>query len=165
MEAVAVDVVLVSPLSRTVQTALLAIPPGRPFVAFELVRERCGAHPCDKRRTRADLAADFPALDLSLLATEEDAMWTEVREPMPDLIGRARAFLDAVAGRREAAIAVVTHNDFLKALFFDSGLRFADAALRRTFGNAECLSVALTWDAAAAPAGAGGAAAAPVPAS
>ena len=145
MEQQRVEVVLTSPLSRTVQTALLAVPPGPPFVCEDDCRERIGVHPCDKRRSRTELAADFPSLDLSRLAAEEDDKWTEVREPMEALHARAGRFLRVLRARPETFIAVVTHNDFLTMLLFESELRLADPALRRKFGNAECMSLVLTW--------------------
>lgn len=122
------------------------MPPGPPFVVDELLRERIGTHPCDKRRSRAELAADFPSLDLSSLGTEEDSQWTPEREPMPALISRADAWLDAVSVRPETSLAAVSHNDFLTALLFDSSLRLADPSLRRKFANAEHLPLVLTWE-------------------
>ena len=110
-------------LSRAIQTALLGIPSGPRFVVDELLRERIGTHPCDKRRcgaslacppcasrhlrlplslpcsSRAEIAADFPSLDLSGLTAEDDPAWTPEREPMPALIARADAWLDAVSAR------------------------------------------------------------------
>jgi hypothetical protein len=83
---------------------------------------------------------------LSQLTTEEDSIWTEEREPMPTLIARANSFLRYLKQRPERAIAVVTHNDFLKALFFESELVFGEESLRKTFGNAECVTIALAWD-------------------
>jgi hypothetical protein len=132
-------------LSRAIQTGLIGVPPGPPFVAAELIRERIGTHPCDKRRSRAELAKDFPSVDFSTLATEEDAQWTVAREPMEALVGRADAFLDALASRPELSIAAVSHNDFLTALLFDSSLHLADPALRRKFNNAEHMPLVLTW--------------------
>ncbi len=145
MAAHRVDVVLTSPLSRTIQTALLAIPEGPPFVVEAGCRERNGTHPCDKRRSRAELRADFPLLQLDNLATEEDDTWTDVREAESDLNARAGRFCETLAARPEEHIAVVSHNDFLTALLFSSELRLADPALRRKFKNCEHLPVALTW--------------------
>jgi len=147
-----VEVCLVSPLSRTIQTALHGIPTAPRFVATELVRERNGTHPCDRRRTRAELAADFPLVDFSLLESEADTLWTPEREPLPDLASRARAFLDFVSARPETHIAVVTHHDFLESLFFDSGLALMDGSLRKHFHNAEHLPTLLVARPAAASA-------------
>ena len=54
--------VLVSPLQRTVQTALKLFP-RRPIRASELVRERRTGRPCDERRPAAELAGTFRTVD------------------------------------------------------------------------------------------------------
>jgi len=154
MAAHRVDVVLTSPLSRTIQTALLAIPEGPPFVVEDGCRERIGTHPCDKRRSRAELRADFPRIVLDGLAAEEDDKWTEAREPEHELNMRAGRFCATLAARPEEAIAVVTHNDFLTALLFSSALRLATLALRKKFANCEHMALVLTWR--PQPAGEGG---------
>ena len=151
---VPIDVVLTSPLSRTVQTALLAVPPGPPLVCEDGCRERNGQHPCDKRRPKAELAADFPSLSLDHLQSEEDDKWTVAREPMEALVARASQFLHTLRARPETNIAVVTHNDFLTALLYESELRLADPKLRRKFGNCDHMAIVLTWS---GPAGADGA--------
>jgi broad specificity phosphatase PhoE len=143
----AIDVVLVSPLSRAIATGLLGVPPGPAFVVCEELRERIGTHPCDKRRTRAELRADFPDVDVSTLASEQDDRWSETREPWEDVIARSVRFLSLVSSRPETHVAAVTHNDFLTALLFDSPLRLASDSLRIKFGNAEHLPLVLTWTA------------------
>ena len=161
------DAIFVSPLSRTIQTAAAAIPVVSlpPRIVLDCVRERIGTHPCDKRRARAELRADFPSLVLDGLATEEDDKWSEAREPEHELNLRAGRFCATLAARPEEAIAVVTHNDFLTALLFSSALRLASPALRKKFANCEHLALVLTWrpqpaagEAAAAAAAAGDAA-------
>ena len=149
LAALPLDVMLTSPLSRAVQTAMIAAPPGTRFEVEELVRERNGTHPCDKRRSRAELAADFPGLDLKDIAEEDDS-WTEAREPFERTVARAEALLRAVAARPETYIGVATHNDWLQALLLHSSLKLAHESLRRKFGNAECVSLILTWEGAAA---------------
>lgn len=135
-----IDVVFVSPLSRTIQTALLAVPAGPRFIVDERIRERNGAHPCDKRRPKAELQADFPAVDFSPLVVEEDDSWTVAREPWDALVARAGDFLRAVAARPERSIAVVTHNDFLQALLLNAPeLKTDEPALRKKFANCEVL--------------------------
>ncbi len=141
------EVFYTSPLSRTVQTALIAAPPGVPFVAEELIRERNGAHPCDRRRTRTELAADFPMVSLAALTTEADGTWKPEREPWGQLVARAGDFLRLLAARPERTVAVCTHNDFLQALLLEAPeLKTADPALRKKFGNAEVMPIWLSWE-------------------
>jgi broad specificity phosphatase PhoE len=151
MERHPLSVVFVSPLSRTIQTGLLAIPEGPPFIVEDDIRERIGTHPCDKRRSRAELRADFPNVDFSTLAAEEDDKWTPEREPWGDLIARSTRVLHKLAARPETHIGLVTHNDFLQALLLDNErLRLASSALRKKFGNAEHLALVLSWGPGAA---------------
>lgn len=149
------DVVFTSCLSRTIETALLAVPgpptapPRPPFVALDVLRERIGTHPCDRRRSRTALAADFPNVDFSDLATEDDDKWTLEREPWSDVVVRAERFCGVVRQRAEAHIAAATHNDLLQGLLFKSRVALADEALRVMFGNAEHLPTVLCWRKAA----------------
>lgn len=137
-----IDVVIVSPLSRTIQTALIAVPGSPTFVVDERIRERNGKHPCDKRRLRSELLVDFPSVDFSPLTAEEDDSWTPEREPWEKLVARAGDFCRALAARPEQHIAVVTHNDFLQALLLDAPeLKTAEPALRKKFVNAEMLAI------------------------
>jgi len=139
------EVVLTSCLSRTIETALLALPGHARVVALDVLRERIGTHPCDRRRSRAALAADFPAVDFSDLSTEEDDKWTPAREPWDGVVARAERFCGMARLRPEACIAVTTHNDFLQGLLLMSRVALADEALRITFQNAEHLPVILAW--------------------
>lgn len=106
-----VDLVVVSPLRRAIQTAALgfgvegfqanitnataaAAAAGTttgadqpmvapvPFIATELCRERISRHTCDGRRNRSIIASDFPFVDLSLVTSEEDHLW-EAKEILP----------------------------------------------------------------------------------
>ena len=139
------DVVLVSPLSRAIQTGLLAIPYRQPFVVEDDIRERIGVHPCDMRRSRAEIKADFPEVDVTTLATEEDDKWTPEREPMEALVARTVRVMHKLKSRPETHIGLVTHNDFLTALLFDSPIQLQSPALRKKFGNAEHMAMVLTW--------------------
>ena len=139
------DVVLVSPLSRAIQTGLLAIPYRQPFVIEDDIRERIGVHPCDMRRSRAEIKADFPEVDVKTLASEEDDKWTPEREPMPELIARTVRVMHKLKNMAQTHIGLVTHNDFLTALLFDAPLKLASDKLRRKFGNAEHMAIVLTW--------------------
>ena len=98
--------VLVSPLTRTLQTAEEVFKPlmdgseGKPrFEVCESVRERIGHHPCDKRRTVSELKPQFPQFSFDAILDEEDRLWSEAREPTEDILQRARAFLDVLRQR------------------------------------------------------------------
>ncbi|XP_044963986.1 phosphoglycerate mutase-like protein 1 [Hordeum vulgare subsp. vulgare] len=114
-----IELVVVSPLMRTMQTAVgvfggenctdgVSASPllmvegaghsGRqaisslncpPFLAVEACRERLGVHPCDKRSSVTEYRALFPAIDFSLIENDEDVLWE------PDV----REAIDVVAAR------------------------------------------------------------------
>lgn len=138
-----IELVIVSPLLRTLQTAVgvfggegytdkLDILPmmlanagnsGRgaissldcpPIIAVELCREHLGVHPCDQRRNISDYQFLFPAVDFSLVETDEDVLWkATVRETKEEVAARGLKFLNWLWTRKEKEIAIVTHSGFL----------------------------------------------------
>lgn len=138
-----IELVIVSPLLRTMQTAVgvfggegytdgIEAPPlmiadaGEsnhpaissfncpPFVAFELCREHLGVHPCDRRRSITEYRPLFPAIDFSLIDSDADILWTaDVREENEAVAARGQKFLNWLWTRKEKEIAVVTHSGFL----------------------------------------------------
>ncbi|KAJ6310325.1 hypothetical protein OIU76_015119 [Salix suchowensis] len=138
-----VGLVVTSPLLRTLQTAvgvfggegykdrMTALPlmvanvgsSGRaaisshnspPFIAVEDCREHFGVHPCDKRHNVSDYQFLFPAVDFSLIETDEDVLWkADVRETTEELATRGLKFYNWLWTRKEKEIAIVTHSGFL----------------------------------------------------
>ncbi|KAJ0653405.1 putative histidine phosphatase superfamily, clade-1 [Helianthus annuus] len=138
-----IELVVVSPLLRTMQTAvgafggeasangidvplLMAENTGSsnrpaisslncpPFIAMELCREHLGVHPCDRRRSISEYKPMFPAIDFSLIENEDDVLWTkDIREKDEDLAARGVKFMQWLLTREEKEIAVVTHSGFL----------------------------------------------------
>ena len=124
----AFDLVLVSPLTRACETANIIfgespgtfggqkIPPPH-IVVWEELRERYGRYVCDARRTKSELAAEFPTYDFSELEEEQDCCWTDHREAATHVRQRALDLLEGLAGTPYRCIAVVTHAEFLRHLF------------------------------------------------
>ncbi|KAI9200660.1 hypothetical protein LWI28_011289 [Acer negundo] len=138
-----VELVITSPLLRTIQTAVgvfggegyadgIGAPPlmvakaGNserpaisslncpPFIAVELCREHLGVHPCDKRSSISEYQALFPAIDFSLIESNDDILWEpEIRERNEAVAKRGMEFLNWLWTRKEKEIAVVTHSGFL----------------------------------------------------
>ncbi|XP_041017273.1 phosphoglycerate mutase-like protein 1 isoform X2 [Juglans microcarpa x Juglans regia] len=138
-----IDLVIVSPLLRTMQTAVgvfggeaytdgVNVPPlmvantgnsGHPaisslncppFVAVELCREHLGVHPCDKRRSIREYRPLFPAIDFSLVENDDDILWKpDIRETNEEVADRGQKFLKWLWTREEKEIAIVTHSGFL----------------------------------------------------
>jgi len=110
------DVILVSPLIRTLETAtVLRETINANVIVVEEIREHYGQYPCDKRKSTKVLSKQFPHFDFTLLE-EEDTLWTETREPQDQLHARVERMLNLLVGMPKKCICVVTHNGFLKAL-------------------------------------------------
>lgn len=117
--SVPLDMVLCSPLTRTLQTATISFKHSNaPIVVVEALREAFGAHPCDRRRPRDVLEKEFPHVDLQLLPHGDDSLWTEQRETYPSVIKRAAEFVEYLTGLPDSIghVAVVTHGVFLDCL-------------------------------------------------
>ncbi|CAH9105198.1 unnamed protein product [Cuscuta epithymum] len=138
-----VELVVVSPLLRTMQTAvgvfggedhadgmhdlpLMVANAGNSsrsaisslncprFLAMELCREHIGVHWCDKRRSISEYKPSFPAIDFSLIEHDDDTLWKEdIREANEEVAKRGMNFLKWLSTRKEKEIAVVTHSGFL----------------------------------------------------
>uniref|UniRef100_A0ACD5YAH6 Uncharacterized protein n=2 Tax=Avena sativa TaxID=4498 RepID=A0ACD5YAH6_AVESA len=138
-----IELVIVSPLLRTMQTAVgvfgggnytdgVGVSPlmvegaehsGRqaisslncpPFLAVEACREHLGVHPCDKRSSITKYRTLFPAIDFSLIENDEDVLWEpDVRETDESVAARGMKFIDWLWTREEKEIAIVSHSGFL----------------------------------------------------
>lgn len=146
-----VEVVIVSPLTRALQTAVTGLKPlldrGVPFIVAEGCREQLGQNLPDQRRAVAAVAADFPEADWTVMlqGPDADALFTAEREPLDVLSLRADAFLELCMARPEQHVAVVTHSSFLAALF-NTALHLTDeqaSTVGAWFANAECRHLVL----------------------
>ncbi|ESR46983.1 hypothetical protein CICLE_v10001706mg [Citrus x clementina] len=119
-----IELVITSPLLRTMQTAVgvfggegyadgIDAPPlmvadagnsnhaaisslnSPPFIAVELCREHLGVHPCDKRRSITEYKSLFPAINFSLIESNDDILWTaDVREANEEVAKRGMKFVN-----------------------------------------------------------------------
>ena len=160
--------VIVSPLCRAVQTALLTFdhllprqPPSLlstllpslftprtvPFIAVESARETFGRHTCDQRRSVSEIKAEFGgSVDFSLMDEETDTLWTpEEREPVSDEVERIYAFLLFLRSRAEDEIALVSHSSWLFTLL-NGVVEVEDSEMGLWFATCEIRSVVLTWE-------------------
>lgn len=116
------SLVVVSPMNRTIQTASHSFPyliDKVPWVAVELVRERTGLHPCDKRRPIAEHRVTYPHISFDHIRSDHDPLFSQyiLREPEDKVEERARAFMAWLAERDEQEVIVVSHGNFLRILF------------------------------------------------
>lgn len=171
-----IQLVIVSPLQRTMQTAVgvfggetieegtAEIPlmvaeandRGRgavsslnrpPFIAVELCRERIGVNTGDKRDRVSKYKTLFPAIDFSLIESDEDTWWTpHVRESDEDLAARGINFFNWLWTREEEEIAIVTHSAFLfqtLKMFGDDCHESVKSEMQEIFQNCELRSMLL----------------------
>lgn len=146
----AFDLVVVSPLTRTLETAHHIFGTGRqpgmpaflgasvtPEGSSEstrgehvpaprvLVREECrerwGQYVCDGRRPISEIISEFPTFDFSELSYDKDTFYTDEREPDEHCCERGIQFLEWLNKRPEKCIAVVTHSSFLRHIFTQFG--------------------------------------------
>lgn len=140
-----IDLVIMSPLMRTLQTATgvfggesftdkmdVAVAPlmvanaGNsdraaisslncpPFIALDICRERMKGHPCDNRKNVSEYQLLFPAVDFSLIETDEDKFWKpDITEPREETVARGLKLLNWLWTRKEKEIAIVSHGGFL----------------------------------------------------
>ena len=124
MRAHPVELVLVSPLTRALETAVGLFrdhPHAPPMRIVPLLRERV-ENSCDIGRAPSELAAQFPALNFAHLSP---VWWHAEGDPdergihvEPEAIVRARVaeFRRSLAAYDERVIAVVGHGTFLRHL-------------------------------------------------
>mmetsp|Transcript_43447 Transcript_43447/g.114169 ORF Transcript_43447/g.114169 Transcript_43447/m.114169 type:complete len:334 (+) Transcript_43447:54-1055(+) len=146
----AFDLVVVSPLTRTLETAQHIFGRGRqpgvpafldPGMTPEgseeaargervpaprvLVREECrerwGEYVCDGRRKISEIMPEFPTFDFSELSYDEDVFYSDKRESDAHCCERGISFLEWLNKRPEKCIAVVTHSSFLRHIFSQFG--------------------------------------------
>ena len=127
LKGAAVQLVVASPLTRTLQTVShilealgwedAAVQPK--LVALEACREGMtyGVHPCNRRRPISVVRQEFPDFDFSEIADDPDVIWDPAAAESDDALdARVTAFLEWLAEREEEVVLVSTHCVFLHAL-------------------------------------------------
>jgi len=119
-----IDIVFVSPLTRTLQTAENIFEKNKivRIVALDKMKEfPQGIEICNKRRNRIELKEKFKKVDFSLLDSDSDQMWREDRyEKIEELKQRIKEFKQFIMNENYNNIAIVSHNNFLKELLFQN---------------------------------------------
>ncbi len=148
---VSADLLVVSPMNRTMETATLSFPHllgNIPWIAVEHIRERTGLHPCDKRGTVEDYKKQFPHIDFSNLSSNQDPLYDKyiLREPEEAIIARIYKFLQWLESRPEREVIVVSHDGYLSTLFSRAIKNVADDGKAFVkFDNCECRSVVMVF--------------------
>ena len=115
------EVIIVSPLCRAINTALITFGTFRgrvPFIAHDGCREELGLLKCNKRKCLSETILDYPDVDFSLVAAsgqDEDNLWIpEHRECPREQSRRIYSFLvEFIRNRPEREMAVVGHSAWL----------------------------------------------------
>ena len=103
------QLLLVSPLTRALQTIAPCFENGTPPVVVESsLRPRIGPHMHTRRRPTAALETAFPHLDFSGVPAT-DTRWTPRLEPRADFDARVFTALCTIMQRPQRNIAVITH--------------------------------------------------------
>ena len=116
------DLVVVSPLTRATQTALIGLgdrckTEKVTILCREEARESIGAHICDKRRDKSTLMSMFPAVDYSAIDHEVDPCWAaDAMETPSQMCSRANLLLEWLASQKYRSVAVASHSAFLFAM-------------------------------------------------
>jgi broad specificity phosphatase PhoE len=110
------DLVVSSPLSRTLHTADLALPPALAAnrVAYESFREINGWLLNAKRRSKNEVGKLFPHWNFEQLSTEEDCQWTEVLETSEACRERGYQGFKWILERPESRVFLVSHGGILR---------------------------------------------------
>jgi broad specificity phosphatase PhoE len=118
------DLLIVSPLSRAIETAQIAFQPlfadpEFPIYSHEMIRETVGRHYCDKRRSITELKQLYPRINFSepgAFNSDSDLLWNaNERETQEQIHLRAIKFLNWCFDRfpHEKHIIVTAHNGII----------------------------------------------------
>lgn len=85
------------------------------FEVLEVLRERIGVNPCDKRRRLSVISSEFPHFSFANVAEEEDTLWrSDSREPYEELHRRARTVLQMLRSRQGTSSPALLRIEGLK---------------------------------------------------
>lgn len=148
------EIVFVSPLQRTLETASLLFPGHRNMIAMEFLREKRTGLPCDERKQAAEIEEEFPHINFSDIerADAEGSDAYVFREGLQEdnkaVRERGSALLDFLRFQSSEVIAVVTHKGLLRELSRGPLAKALDpqgGMLPAVFGNAEVRVCEVAW--------------------
>jgi len=120
-----IELVVVSPLTRTLQTAqnIFNSKPHIPILAIDCIKEYPQSEEtCNYRQMRSILQKQFPSVDFTNITEDEDTAFQEAKRAdnieLELLHKRIDTFKKWIASRSENHIAVVSHSSFLGEMLF-----------------------------------------------
>ena len=109
-----IDLVLVSPLTRTLDTAMNIFGDTEiPMISEEFLREYpIGEDTCNKRSSLTHLKNKYPRVDFNLIS-DSDTLWSsDYRETIDELEQRLDEMVKYLQNRSEKNIAIVGHSSY-----------------------------------------------------
>ena len=109
-----IELVLVSPLTRALETAVNVFDSHTPIICQEFLREYpIGEDTCNQRSDTNLLIKNFPTVNFSDIHLKKDTLWSEKRETIEELEKRIQQMVDYLRNRPESKIAIVCHSSYL----------------------------------------------------
>lgn len=130
-----IELVLVSPLTRTIQTANNIFNGTQvKMMAFDEIKEYPGSYePINHRKDKHELVVKYNKTINFKALSEKDSLWHETDvESMESLEERVKKMKDYILSRKETNIAIVSHNSYL-AYFLRGKIADADNELKHCF--------------------------------
>lgn len=124
-----IELVIVSPLSRTLQTAINIFKDTNvKIVAYDFLKEYPqGKHTCNKRTNKNELINNFPQIDFTYLESDEDEMWkSDSIESIDSLLQRINKMYDFIDANNYTNIALVGHNSYISMMKYGKFLHKDD---------------------------------------
>ena len=109
-----IELVLVSPLMRTLETAMNIFgDTDIPMISLEFLREYpIGEDTCNKRSSLTSIKNKFPKIQFNLVS-DGDTLWTpDYRENINELEQRLDEMIKYLQNRKEKNIAIVGHSSY-----------------------------------------------------
>jgi len=113
------ETILVSPLTRTLQTCMLATKNvKKPRIALECIREYpCRVHTPNNRKNISFLKDKYTQVDFSEIKDEEDPLWNDInKETKKELDFRIEEFKNWLRNRPEETFILFSHASFISRL-------------------------------------------------
>ena len=123
-----IELVIVSPLKRTLQTAYnIFKDTDIPIISLEFTREYpMGLHTCNKRSNLEELKILYPTIDFSNMLENKDVLWNNKREEtIGELNLRIGELYYYINNRPEKKIAFVNHSSFIGQMK-DNHIKYLD---------------------------------------
>jgi broad specificity phosphatase PhoE len=111
-----IELVIVSPLKRTLETAVNIFEDiDVPIIALEICREfPMGLHTCNKRSNKEELELLYPRVNFDNILSNKDDLWNDKKEESIDsLNSRITLVKKYIKNRPEKNIAFVNHAGFI----------------------------------------------------